>query len=123
MPPLPKPPSQRQRRNRTSTAATLTGETRPILAVPDLPARGRRKWHPFTLSWWEDVRSSPMVPEYLQSDLHGLYLLADLVDQYWRASDARKSTTMLAAEIRQQGQRFGLSPMDRRRLQWATAKP
>lgn len=109
--PVPKDPKLRQRRNKTSTAAQLVGED-PI-ALSDLPARGRRKWHQFTLSWWEDVRQSPMAAEYLQADLHGLYVLADLVDQYWKAPSVR-----LAAEIRSQRQCFGLTPIDRRRLQW-----
>ncbi len=111
--PLPKAPQLRQRRNRTSTAATLPAEAEPLEALPDLPMRGRRKWHAFTLAWWEDVRRSPMADELLRSDLHGLYLLADLVDQYWR-----KPSVTLAAEIRQQRQCFGLTPIDRRRLQW-----
>jgi hypothetical protein len=54
-----------------------------------------------------------MAEEYLDADIHGLYILADLVDAYWRAP-----TLQLAAEIRQQRQCFGLTPIDRRRLQW-----
>jgi hypothetical protein len=41
-----------------------------------------------------------------------LYLAA-LVDQFQRTP-----TPQLAAEIRQQGLRFGLTPIDRWRLQW-----
>jgi len=85
--------------------------------IPTLPARGRRKWHALTLSWWEDVWASPMATEFLRADLHGLYILADLVDQYWR-----KPVAKLAAEIRQQRQCFGLTPIDRRRLQWEVEK-
>lgn len=112
MGPPPKPAHLRQRRNRTSTAAELV-EGEPLNEIPELPARGRKKWHPFTLSWWEDVRSSPMANEFIPADLHGLYLLADLVDQYWRKPSAK-----LAGEIRQQRTCFGLTPIDRRRLQW-----
>lgn len=54
-----------------------------------------------------------MAAEYDDSDVHGLYLLADLMDQYWQ-----KPTTVLAAEIRLQRQCYGLTPIDRRRLQW-----
>ena len=54
-----------------------------------------------------------MASEYLQVDLHGLYMLAALLDRFWQAP-----STALAAEIRQQRQCFGLTPIDRRRLQW-----
>jgi hypothetical protein len=69
---------------------------------------------------WRDVQRSPMVPEYLLADLHRLYQIADLTDAYWRASgrgDVRLCI-LLAAELRNQGQSFGLTPLDRRRLQW-----
>lgn len=58
-----------------------------------------------------------MRDEYLKADIHGLYVLADLVDQYWC-----KPSVKLAAEIRQQRQCYGLTPIDRRRLQWEVAK-
>jgi len=58
-----------------------------------------------------------MAGEYLESDVHGLYLLAELVDQFWTAP-----TKELAAEIRLQRQCYGLSPIDRRRLQWEVAR-
>ena len=98
------------RRNRSATAATLTADH--SVATPELPDRGQ-PWHPLTLAWWRDLWRSPMAPEYDTSDIHGLYLLAVLVDGYWA-----EPTTSLAAEIRLQRQCFGLTPIDRRRLQW-----
>lgn len=100
--------SVRARRNRTSTAATLT--LVHDVKAPPLPDR---EWHPQTLQWWADVWASPMAPEFDDSDRHGLFLLAVLVDRFWQAPH-----WTLAAEIRLQRQCFGLSPMDRRRLQW-----
>jgi len=70
-------------------------------------------WHSQTLRWWADVWSSPMAPEYDESDIHGLILLAVLVDAFWK-----EPSQALAAEIRLQRQCFGLTPVDRRRLQW-----
>jgi hypothetical protein len=106
--PDPKHPSVRNRRNRTTTASTL----RVVHDVqePDLPAQD---WHPLTLRWWSDVWASPMAPEYDPSDLHGLFMLAVLVNAFWTAP-----SPALAAEIRLQRQCFGLTPIDRRRLQW-----
>jgi hypothetical protein len=54
-----------------------------------------------------------MAPEYDESDRHGLFLLAVLVDSFW-CSPSKE----IAAEIRLQRQCFGLTPIDRRRLQW-----
>jgi hypothetical protein len=81
--------------------------------VPKLPNLDGVEWHEQTVAWWEDVWRSPMAPEYDPSDIHGLYLLAILVDGFWK-----KPHWTAAAEIRLQRQCFGLSPIDRRRLQW-----
>ena len=66
-----------------------------------------------TLAWWDDLWHSPMAPEFDPSDIHGLYLLATLVNGFWESPSKD-----LAAEIRLQRQCFGLTPIDRRRLQW-----
>lgn len=108
MAPPAKPAGMRQRRNKVSTNAKLVAD--PKLKAPELPDR---VWHPMTLAWWEDVWSSPMAPEYDDSDRHGLFLMAVLVDEFW-LDPSRE----LASEIRLQRQAFGLSPIDRRRLQW-----
>ena len=127
MPPLPKHPAARARRNRTSGAATL----RPVenAVVPELPERRLRlevdgdvqvvekPWSALAVAWWSELWSSPMSAEYDASDLTGLVMLAFLVDDFFEAADP-KLRKDLAAEVRQQGQRFGLSPIDRRRLQW-----
>lgn len=115
MPPVPKPPEMRQRRNKTSTRATLyVLEGAKKNTAPELP---EGDWHELTQLWWKNVWSSPMAGEYLESDRHGLILLAHLIEQYWR-----DPKTTIAAEIRMQEQRFGLSPIDRRRLQWEVKK-
>lgn len=67
-----------------------------------------------TRAWWRDTWHSPMAEEFLKADIHGLYILAELIDQFWLAPDDLK----LAAEIRQHRTAFGLTPIDRRRLQW-----
>jgi len=115
--PVPKPAALRQRRNRVSTAATLMAEPRRRRAprLPELKgADGAvREWHPLTRAWWRALWRSPMADEYLDVDIHALYRLAVLVDMYWR-----EPSRELAGEIRLQQQCFGLTPIDRRRLQW-----
>jgi len=115
MPPLPKPAATRARTNRVAGARTLTAvHDRKVRRSP-LPKT--RPWLPETRAWWRDLWTSPMAPEYDDSDRHGLLALAMLVDDFWAADDPRQRTA-LAAEIRLQRQCFGLTPIDRRRLQW-----
>lgn len=109
MPPLPKTQAARQRRNKVAGARQLQVVHRT--PTPRLPAG--HSWHKQTRDWWKDIWASPMAPEFDKSDIHGLYLLAVLVDAFW--VDPSKE---LASEIRLQRQCFGLTPIDRRRLQW-----
>lgn len=133
---IPKDPAIRQRRNRTPGAATLPAKTsrrrvpplppHPVL-LPEklwpkdeetgLPVPTHKEWHSLTIAWWNDIWRSPMAPEYLKADIHGLIELAELVDRYWE-----EPSSSLAAEIRLQRTCFGLTPLDRRRLQWEVEK-
>lgn len=117
MPPAPKDPKTRQRRNKAPTAAKL--ESDHNVKAPLLPKS--RSWDKQTRDWWKDIWASPMAPEFLKADSHGLFALAVLVDDFW-TSQSRKERRELMAEIRQQRQCFGLTPIDRRRLQWEVGK-
>jgi hypothetical protein len=103
--------SVRARANKTSTRATLTERTEDELEefeIPALPPRHvlKRKdgqeyyveepWHPLTLEWWVDIWESPMSGEF-------------------HSSDPNKDTH---AEVRLAQKDYGLTPMDRRRLEW-----
>lgn len=112
MPPMPK--SNPARRNKPTTRATLS-RIHDVVA-PLLPDR-QSGWHQLTEDWWAAIWSSPMAPEFDSSDRHGLFVLADLVDSFW-IEESPKARAALAAEIRLQRQCFGLTPIDRRRLQW-----
>lgn len=107
--PAPKDPARRRRTNRVAGARTL--HVVPDLKVPPLPAN--RDWRPETRVWWAGIWKSPMAPEFDTADINELLLLAVLVDSFWR-----EPSKELAAEIRLQRQCFGLTPIDRRRLQW-----
>jgi hypothetical protein len=115
---LPKPEHLRQRRNKTPGAAHLpTEEVSQGNSVPELPRR-EGGWHPMVVEWWGSVWRSPMASEYLDADMRGgLYLLAELHQERWTATEPRVMVA-LAAEIRLQEVRFGLSPIDRSRLRW-----
>ena len=110
---MPKDPAVRQRRNKKSTRAVLPADKGKYRRVPKLAERDH-EWHPLTLAWWRDIWRSPMANEFLKSDTHGLFMLAETVDRFWR-----KPSIALQAEIRQQRQCYGLTPLDRRRLEWS----
>lgn len=107
----PKAPGTRQRRNKGPGARTLSADG-PKVEAPPLPPRDGG-WSTMTATFWRDVWASEIAPELIQVDRHGLFVLAELVEQFWEDPDPK-----LAAEIRLQRQNYGLSPMDRRRLQW-----
>lgn len=113
-----KPASTRQRRNKTSSAAVLYID--PDLEAPELPDIPDG-WHYQTLEWWDEIWRSPMAPEYDDSDIQGLYVMARCVDDFWNARNPTERQRA-SAEVRLHSMRFGLSPMDRRRLQWEIAK-
>lgn len=118
MGPPPKDPKLRQRRNKAPvTAAKLVigSDAQPAAEFGHaLPKRGADEppWHPETLTFWKEVWASPMAAEFISADVPGLVLVARLVDKF------NYGAIELAAEIRLQRQCFGLTPLDRRRLQW-----
>lgn len=118
MPAQKKHSSVRRRANKASTAAVLEEVPDGEIAVPELPKRYdadgvEMSWRPETLDWWDDVWASPMSNEYLDADVHGLFRLAVLVDNYWRDPNAKSH-----AEVRLAQKDYGLTPYDRRRLEW-----
>lgn len=115
--PAPKPPELRQSRRRMPDGARLTNLASRRKAPP-LPCLGpESSWRIETGRWWRNIWRSPMASEWLPSDLDGLVAVATLWDRYWRTHDMK-----ILAEIRLQEARFGLSPLDRRRLQWEVKK-
>ena len=113
MPPKPKDPSLVARRNKTSTRAVLTPQSNP--KVPALP-KGTR-WHQQVRDWWKRAWSSPMVPEWTESDIDALYMAARLMQMLWGDVTPNEAKAV-AGEIRQLLAQCGLTPMSRRSLQW-----
>lgn len=117
MGPAPKHPSVRARANKASTRSTLA-EPEGSVEIPPLPVRTDDEgeeipWHRMTLEWWRDLWPSPMAQEYHPSDIHGLYRLAHLIDNFWH-----NPTDKTHAEVRLAQKDYGLTPLDRRRLEW-----
>lgn len=113
MPQRKKDPSVRARANKASTAAVLPADSVDSAVVaPDLPERADG-WRVETLEWWADLWAAPMAAEYHSSDRHGLFRLAALIDNYWREPCAKTHS-----EVRLAQKDYGLTPYDRRRLEW-----
>lgn len=118
--PAPKPAHMRQHRIKKTGATTLAApdiNQTEKSKVPALQNPDKRKFHRLTRAWWKRVWQSPMAGEYLPSDIDGLARLAILVDDYYK-----KPGKDLMSEIRLQEARYGLSPIDRSRLQWEVQK-
>lgn len=112
--PAPKSAATRARRNKTSTAARFETDEAPREFAPPLGEHpDYAEWHRRTVIWWDEVWKSPMATEYLRADENGLFMLAVLVDRFWREPDPKVHAEIRLAEVR-----FGLTPIDRRRLQW-----
>lgn len=114
MPPPPKEPSLRARRNKTTTRAVLTA--RKGAKVPPLP-KGTR-WYPEVRAWWTRTWKSEMTGEWADSDTDGMYLALKLMQAFWDPDTSPNVCRALAGEIRQLLAQYGLTPMARRSLQW-----
>lgn len=111
--PLPKDPAIRARQNKPSTHAKLSAESGNSRRVPPLPKVDGVEWNKLTRQWWRDVWRSPMATQFLESDGQAVLRLARLVNDFWQ-----KPNPKLAGEIRLEQAMFGLTPLDRRRLDW-----
>jgi hypothetical protein len=85
--------------------------------IPLIPNPDGRVWHPLTVTAWEHAWSSPMSSQWLETDADAIGRLALLWDEFYK----RPSVDALK-EIRLQSPAFGLSPLDRSRLQWEVEK-
>ena len=108
----PKPPAKRQRRNHVDIRE---------IEVPTglVPHPAKKNWDKRTKAHWRKIWSSPLAREYIDVDVEGLYILMDLVEEYWKQGSGEvRGKATLEGSINRQRQEFGLSPLSRRRLQW-----
>lgn len=117
VPQVKKHASTRARANRATTATTMGQVAVKDREIPSLP--DHTIWHTAVIDWWEEMWAAPMSDEYHDSDIHQLYILAQLYQEFYNVPDGKpRDKLMLAGEIRLQRQSFGLTPYDRRRLEW-----
>jgi hypothetical protein len=113
----PKPSVLRQNRTKKSGAAVIEFNVSEDDPIPAIPNPDKREWHQLTLNAWEHAWKSPMASQWLQTDIDALGRLALLWDAFYL-----KPSVSVLAEIRLQESRFGLSPLDRSRLQWEISR-
>jgi hypothetical protein len=113
-----KPASTRARRNKTTTRAVLSAVANP--EIPELP--GHTSWHEPVQDWWDRAWSSPMAPEWTDSDQDAMFLAARLMQQFWDDETRAAARVQTATEIRHVLMQCGLTPMSQRSLQWEIEK-
>jgi hypothetical protein len=111
--PAPKDPSVRARQNRSSTRATLSADH--DIEAPPLPEGFA--WHSLTKQWWVGLWASAMAPEYADMDIHGLFRVAMLMNDFWLAETA-KQRAEIQVRLEKADADFGTNPLARRRLEW-----
>lgn len=84
---------------------------------PDLPSRGRQRWHVETRAWWEAVRRMPHCRLWTETDWRFAIETARLVEEFWRGELNR------AAELRLRSAKLGLTHEDRLKLRIRYAEP
>lgn len=109
--PTPKHASKRRRANAGVGPVRLPASS--TVKVPALPLKGASKE---AREWWATAWASPMAAVWLAADVPGLVRLAVLVDRAATEGDATPMTVL--TEIRALEDRYGLSPLARRRLEW-----
>lgn len=111
--PTPKPINMRQRRNKKASRTTL--EVAPIqdsyLKMPPHPTG--QKWKAQVLDYWKNFTSSPVVKEYLVTDLTLVYRYCILYQDFLQTP-----TPALSGELRMLERELGMSPLARLRLEW-----
>jgi hypothetical protein len=134
MPATPKPPGARRRRNAgQSQWQELPAEGRKG-EIPE--PRTQRKLGEVAERYWDTLWTSPMAVTFTDADIQPLTRLAVLVDDRDRSESGEGLIEIIESaytegevevvvgrfvgdgEIRQLEDRYGISPLARRRLQW-----
>ncbi|MGW1553654.1 phage terminase small subunit [Streptomyces sp. NPDC002346] len=123
--PAPKDPSKRRRRNAADPETVIVPDDE--LRGPELPegvlgvntkTGELTEWHPMTLLWWNEWRTSPQAQTFTGTDWSFLVDTALMHHAMWE-----KGQWTLAAEVRLRAAKFGATPEDRARLKLKVDDP
>lgn len=83
---------------------------------------GPAQWAGPVVDWWQDIWSSPMAGEFVDSDVHGLYLACyyfhESLNPFYKASDR----IAFAKQFENSIKNYGLTPSARESLRWQVAQ-
>lgn len=113
MPPLPKPPGQRVRRNKDQSDWKQLPAGGSGLKAPPLPTK-KPAWLKATKDKWKRLWESPMAITYVEADRIALERMALLWDEIARGNTGGGRLNA----VQNLEDRFGISPKGRRQLQW-----
>lgn len=113
MPPLPKPPGQRVRRNKEQKEWKQLPADGSGLEAPPLPEKDP-DWLPETGEKWGRLWASPMATTFTEADRIALERMALLWDEISRGNTGGGRLNA----VQNLEDRFGISPKSRRQLQW-----
>jgi hypothetical protein len=106
-----RPPSETSRNRNPKSYEWVPVENTPYAGrSPDLPSRGRQRWHPESVAWWEAVRHMPHCRLWTATDWRFALETAVLVEAFWRGNPKP------AAELRLRSAKLGLTHEDRLKL-------
>lgn len=115
--PAPKPAHLRARTNLKAGANVIAAPSPASVDVPPLVHPNGEVWHPLTLMAWQEFFESAMATQWLPTDITALVMLAVCYDKFYQTGNID-----YLKEIRLQRQYFGLTPLDRSRLQWEVSR-
>lgn len=80
------------------------------------------QWASPVVDWWQSIWTSPMSSEFVDADIHGLYMacvyLHESLNPYYRVADRLKNAQAWEKAIAS----YGLSPTSRSSLKWSISQ-
>ena len=97
------------------------------IQVPQSPAEEGEvdfepQWAKPVVKWWNDIWTSPMSQEFVESDIHGLYMACvyfhESLNPYYKVAERLKNAQAWETTIA----KYGLTPTARESLRWQVAQ-
>lgn len=111
-----------QPKDKESRAVLEAGGIDPDEAIKETDDELEVDWYEPVKNWWHDIWSSPMSGEFVDSDIHGLYLacyyMHESLNPFYKSGDRIAWAKQFEAAIKN----FGLNPSARESLRWQVAQ-
>ncbi|MGP5342948.1 phage terminase small subunit [Corynebacterium casei] len=114
-----------QRTDRRKPTKKLTAPSDAV-KVPSLPQADEwtstGTWSKPVVAWWQDIHRSPMAGEFTESDLHGLYVAANYLNEALNPRNAAAERLKLGQAWERAIKAYGLTPNARENLKWSISQ-